>query len=250
MIKRSRGLVAFVVVLMIFSGIAQAQAPSPPPAPPSHAVGNTPLPPPVPPAYGLDKAPVPPPGPGTGGPPIPPPEISEENRRLLKQVMVSRLSRDLGLNDEQSLLLMRRFDELQNQQRELQRERAEVMRRLRQVLKAQEDEDALHRLMERLEELKRKSAAGEETIRRSFDGMDLNVWQKAKIELFISDFENQLRRIVQQARNKRPGQEKMEPGFPPRLPRDANRSGPQRPGRPPLDAPQPPPPPPPAPPNP
>ncbi|NLV45971.1 MAG: hypothetical protein GXY07_15895 [Candidatus Hydrogenedentes bacterium] len=226
MIKRNRALMAFAVVLMVCVGIAWAQAPAPPPAPPAHGVG---------------KAPAPPPGPGKGGPPMPPPEISEENRRLLKQVMVSRLSRDLGLNDEQSLLLMRRFDELQNRQRELQRERAEVMRRLRQVLKQQEDEAALHRLMERLEELKRQSAASEETIRRSFDGMDLNVWQKAKIELFINDFENQLRRIVQQARNGRPGQEKMAPGFPPRPPRDANRPGPQRPGRPPQDAPKPPP---------
>lgn len=217
MMNRTWTLMTLAVIVAVSSGIAWAQAPAPPAAPPAGSIANPSGPP--------------------SGPEKPLPEINEENRQLLKQVMVGRLTRELGLNDEQSVLLLRRFDELQTRQRELNRERTEVMRRLRLVLKQQQDEEALHRLMERLEELKRQSAAMEETIRGSFDGMDLNVWQKAKIELFINDFESQVRHIVQQARKGHLREEWQESG-PERPPRELGRPGPQRPVRPPQDGPK------------
>lgn len=224
-------LMILAAVLTLTVGIVYAQppaAPSPgpemntaPPPPPQNPGGPPPGPPGMPPpCVQAGVPPMLPPDHAPGGPPAPPQEITEENRKMLQQVMVSRLSMDLGLTDEQSIIFMRRFAELEEQQRALRRERAEIMRKLRPILKDQRDEDALHRLMGRLEEVNRKSAASEETIRRSFDEMNLNVWQKAKVELFLSDFENQVRRIVQQARN-------IQTGVPQTLPPDRTR--PERP---------------------
>ena len=240
-------LMILAAVLTLTVGIVYAQPPAP---------GATAAPPPPPPPQNLNGPPpgapgMPPPGPeagmrpmlppdhAPGGPPAPPQEITEENRKMLQQVMVSRLSMDLGLTDEQSIIFMRRFAELEEQQRALRRERAEIMRKLRPILKDQRDEDALHRLMGRLEDINRKSAASEETIRRSFDEMNLNVWQKAKVELFLSDFENQVRRIIQQARNGGLNNENIAPGHSQPLP-DMNKPLPQRPNRTPRNAPHPP----------
>lgn len=175
-------------------------------------------------------------------PPGPPPQLVEENRDMMQQVMVSRLTRDLGLNDEQSLLVMRRFGELGEQQRELRRKRMAVIQKLRPVLKRQQNEEALKQLMNELEGIKRESAASEQTLRKAFEDMNLDIWQKAKVELFLNDFESQMRRIVQQAQGRRPGMADPRQGRP--GPPHAESNAPlYRPRRP--NAPQAPPPPPP-----
>lgn len=185
---------------------------------------------------------APPPGNAENIPPGPPPQLVEENRDMMQQVMVSRLTRDLGLNDEQSLLVMRRFGELGEQQRELRRKRMAVIQKLRPVLKQQQNEDALKQLMKELEGIKRESAASEQTLRKAFEDMNLDIWQKAKVELFLNDFESQMRRIVQQAQGRRPGMADPRHGRP--GPPHAESNAPlHRPRRP--NAPQEPPPPPP-----
>ena len=120
----------------------------------------------------------------------------------MEQVMVTRLTRNLT-NDEQSLIIMRRFAEMREQRQTLQRERMEVMRDLRNVIKEEKDEGALTELMERLKHLDNRSRDMEMESRNAVEGLDLNVWQRAKIELFMSDFQNEMRRILQQVQGNR-----------------------------------------------
>lgn len=228
--KKITWTTTLVLALVTASGLVFAQPPGPPP-------GGPPGPPPGQMGAG---PPMPPPGQFGDGPPMPPPEMTAENRELLEQVMVGRLSREMDLTDEQSILFMRRFGDLRKQQQELRQERMEIMRELRPVLKKQEDEAALDRLMGRIEALNERSAAAEQTIRDSFSDLNLNIWQKAKLELFLSDFENQMRRIVQQAHGGRMGPDRpgqlREGGRPVDGPR---RQGPGAPGDgPPQDRPR------------
>ncbi len=213
--KTKRWSMFLTTMVLIACGTVLAQPAGPPPAPP-------------------------PPGAPEVAPPGPPPELVEENRAMMQQVMVSKLTRDLGLNDEQSFLVMRRFGELADRQRELRQQRVDIMRKLRPVLKQQRDEAALDRLMKELESVNQQSAALEQTLRKTFEGMNLNVWQQAKLELFLNDFENQLRRIVQQAQGRHAGVPGPGPDRPGGPPRDAGNTPPQRPQR--LNAPGGPPP--------
>ncbi len=158
--------------------------------------------------------PPPPPPPAGPPPPLPPGEAFGESRELLEQVMMTRLSRQLGLSDEQSLLLMRRFSELREQQQELRRERAEVMRELRGVVKKEQDEAALKQLMERLDGLNKKLAASNQDIRGAAKDMNLTVWQQAKLEIFLGEFEGEMRRIVQQARGGKSAADGLGPDRP------------------------------------
>jgi len=200
------------------------------------AAGGTPF------AQPSGPPPPPPPGDPEAVSPAPSPEVVEQNRDMMRQVMVSRLTRDLGLSDEQSLLVMRRFGELDDRQLELRQQRLSIMRKLRPVLKQQRDEAALEHLMKELDSVNQQSAASEQTLRSTFDGMNLNVWQKAKLELFLSDFENQIRRIVQQAQGRHPGMAGPGPARPGGPLRDGAKIPPQRPPR--VNAPDSPPPPP------
>ncbi len=168
--------------------------------------------------------------------------MREENREMMEQVIASRLSQNLGLTDEQSIVFMRRFGELGKQQRQLRMERQKVIRELRKVTKQENDEKALNHLLGQLEDLNRRGIESEDAIRGAFKDMDLNIWQKAKVELFLIDFQDQMRRIVQQARNKRGPAEGLGPEGPRPHPRPLD--GPPRRPRP-ADAPGSPPPPPP-----
>lgn len=210
--------------------LGYAQPPDKPAAPPSLPNPERPVVPPPPPQGG---PPVPPPF-AEGGPPMPPPEIAEENREMIEQIMISRITRDLNLNDEQSVILMRRFGELREQQMQLRRERMEIMRELRPVLKQQQDEAKLKELMGRLQALNDKSAETEKTLRRAVEDMNLDIWQKARFEIFMNDFENQIRRLAQEARGGRPPLDRVGPGgrfgredeLPPDAPRRPWRAGP------------------------
>ncbi len=182
-----------LLVLGVITGVALAQPPEPSDAPPPH----------------MERP---------DGPPPPP---DPENRAMLEQVLVTRLSRRLGLNDEQSVILMRRFSELREQQEALRRKRMEILHGLRGVLRLEEDEAALKRLMGALAETDKELAAGERGAREALRDMDLNIWQQAKLELFLSEFEGDMRRLVQQVHGGRP----MPPGMDKDQPRP--RRGPE-----------------------
>ena len=144
-----------------------------------------------------------PPGPPPGLN-VPPPDRAE-SRELMEQVMLTRLSRRLELSDEQSLMLMRRFSEVREQQQALRQRRSEVLRDLRGVLREKTDKAALERLMTQLKEIDHQIAASHQEVRNAAVGLDLDIWQQASLEVFMSEFEGQMRRIVQQVRGDRPG---------------------------------------------
>jgi len=121
----------------------------------------------------------------------------------MEQVMITRLTRHLGLNDEQSLILMRRFGDMREQRMNLQRERMEVMNELRKVLEEEKDENALNELTGHLDALEIRGNELEQESRHVVEELDLNVWQKAKIKLFLSDFQDEMRRVLQQVQGPR-----------------------------------------------
>lgn len=174
----------------------------------------------------------PPPG------PLPPgarPEAlpDPESREMLEQVMVTRLSRRLELSDEQSIILMRRFSDLREKQQRLRRERLDILQELRTVLRLEEDETQLRRLMQALRDVDARIAASEHEAREALRDMDLTVWQQARLELFLSEFEGEMRRLVQHMRGDRPMQPRMGPDMErARPPREGDRPGDRpRPGR-------------------
>lgn len=156
------------------------------------------------------------------------PPIGEHARELLEQVMLARLSRELELDDERTVLLVRRYSEFREHLGHLRERRAELTRRLRAAIEG----EAPHGEVERhLQELRQT----DEELVRARHGMyeevsaDLGIVQKAKVYLFIAEFEDKLRHWVMQAQRHRFG------GGPPAWADGPGPGGPPEPGaRPPF----------------
>ena len=137
--------------------------------------------------------------PRLGGPPL-----GEHARELLEQVMLARLSRELDLNDERTVLLVRRYGEFRENLGRLRARRAELTRQLRAAVEGGlphgEVERLLHELRQADEELVRARNGMYEEISAGLD-----IVQKARLYLFIAEFEDKLRNWVMQAQRRRFG---------------------------------------------
>ncbi len=150
------------------------------------------------------------------------PQAAREGRgrEVLEQVMVARLSDRIGLSDEQSVLLVRRFTRFRNEQQQTQKERAEAMKALRGALRGEgqePDEAAVADALRRVTEATGRMAAQRRELQEVM-GEGLTVVQKGRMLIFLEEFEGEMRQLIKNAREGRPG-----PGMP----------GPQQPGPPP-----------------
>ncbi len=130
--------------------------------------------------------------------------LDDEARELLEQVMLARLSRELELDSEQTVLMVRKYAAFREEMVVLREKRAALARDLRAAVKEQAG-DA------RVSELLGKLRAADEDIARArlsiYDEIsaDLSTEQKAKLYLFIAEFESQLRKWVMRLQRRRMG---------------------------------------------
>ena len=130
-----------------------------------------------------------------GGPP------DAKTRELLEQVMMARLSKELELSEEQTVILVRKFTEYREQARELRKKRYELLRQLQTQLKENKEDAGI---AAKLEEIKQQddsiTQARRDLFTRASEG--LAIWQQARLYVFMDEFESELRRVVQRAKEK------------------------------------------------
>ncbi|GMU91030.1 MAG: hypothetical protein AMXMBFR4_00880 [Candidatus Hydrogenedentota bacterium] len=149
-----------------------------------------------PPHRGLDS-----PGPPREGGPRRPP-ISEEReaeiRELVSSVLMARVSRELELTDEQTVVMIRQMQEMREKMGGLWRQREAAGDELREALKndapdadLEQKLDAMIRVDQERNQLRwdyfKQMAAG------------LSVKQRAKLYVFLQEFEWHMRRLIQRA---------------------------------------------------
>ncbi len=169
-----------------------------------------------------------------------------EVRELLQQVMIARVSQELALNDEQTVMMVRRFSEFREQMRELMQRRGELVQGLEHMLRDGAEGPALEERLGAITALDMEIAQARLRVFEQV-GEGLTPWQRAKLYLFVSDFESEMRALVQQAREyKRMRDEGAGPRPPmpprpdgPRPPDDRDPHQPQDGPRPPMPPPQP-----------
>jgi len=127
-----------------------------------------------------------------------------EVRALIEAVRMVRLSRQLGLDDEQTVLLMRRYEELKETIGNYSKERAEVLRNLRDLVARNAADDEIKQALDRLKELDRAILEAKLSALDNA-GADLTPAQQAKLYVFMQDFEQDMRRLVERARQFRRG---------------------------------------------
>lgn len=180
------------VVIMVSVAIAQSlygQEPPPPGGPP---------PGPKPPGKhdGM--------GPGMGGPkghkgPMGLDWEDKDLKELIDTVRIFRLSRTLELSDEQTVMLMRRYDDLKKQVSELWEKRNQMMEQLREKVNKNASEAEIEQVLNDLSKLEEESFYARRDLLKKA-GQDLTITQRAKLLLFMQDFERDMRKLLERAR--------------------------------------------------
>ena len=214
------GLVALGALLLV--GGNAVNAGDPPPPPPPHGGGP-------------DGPPHRPGGPGRPG-------GDERSRELFQQVMVARLSKELDLNDEETVLLVRRFLDYKEESKQHRRERAQLGKQLQDLVRAAEGKDAeIEAKLVELLAVDEKIAGAKRGLYEKMS-VGLAPLKKAKLYAFMQEFENELRRMADEVRERRGPQMRGGPEGPPPGDRPGRPDRPMRKRGPGPDGPPPPPP--------
>ncbi len=174
-----------------------------------------------------------------------------ELSQLIEAVMAARLAKQLGLNDEQTVVMVRRFAEYKEELSRLRAKRQDLVRQLHEQIKKGEAEQVMQHTLDQILEQDHAMAIFKiDAYRRA--GENLSVEQRAKLYVFLNEFEDDMRKLIQRVRAKRfEGGPMMDPARPlgpenaPRrhggpAPRSPERGGQEPvPDQPPLPGPQP-----------
>lgn len=125
-----------------------------------------------------------------------------ESRQLLEEVLIARLTSELALDDAQTVLLVRHLTAYRDRMIALRRERAEKMRALRKAVRESQDESAISAMLAEVTAVQDKYVAARKDI-LEFDGFEMTAWQKARLLIFLNDFENDMRKLLRRAQARR-----------------------------------------------
>ena len=167
---------------------ALGQAPAPPPAPAT---------PPTPPAV-APTAPSP-----------PPPAASAKNdepetnvRDLAELVMAVKLTKELGLNDEQTILMVRKLAEFRDEMNALKKERQQVSKELRNAIQTKEPEPQIETKLNALIAAEDKMATfRKDKFAKLGEGLSPN--KRAILYVFVNDFESEMKQLIQKVKERR-----------------------------------------------
>jgi hypothetical protein len=195
-------LMSFILLAMMApTPLALAQPPAPQGPPPGPAAAGGPQAQPSP----LPGGPAP--APELGAPPrdqsAPPnPNSDRELREMVEMVKMVKMSKELGLSDEQTVVMVRKFRDLEKKLGDLNRERRQLMNDLRAGIKASAPDNELSAKLKALIEQDQKILKDKlEWFQEASKGY--SVAQQAKLYAFMTEFHEQMRDLIQKAREMR-----------------------------------------------
>lgn len=158
----------------------------------------------------------------------------EKAREYIEDVMLARVSKALDLDDEKSLLLLRRFKEHREESMELFKERHKAVTAMREAVEAGDEEESVA-FLEKMLALDKQLFEHRQALIMDPE-LELDRMQRAKLYLFFQDFEENMRRVLRQVHRQRdsefppppPGEEGRGPGRPDDRPDRRNGEGPDR----------------------
>lgn len=130
---------------------------------------------------------------------------NQETRELVRTLMMVRMSKELGLDDEMTVVMIRRFDRLKEQETKFRQERRKLLKTLEASFESNNEEEITNGF-NKLVAFDKKSVNQK---RKLFDEVceGLTPTQKAKLYVFKEKFEKDMRKMIQQARERRGGRQ-------------------------------------------
>ncbi|MFP4173093.1 MAG: hypothetical protein ACLFV4_09305 [Candidatus Hydrogenedentota bacterium] len=131
-----------------------------------------------------------------------------EAREAMQRVRIHRLAETLDLDEQETGKVVQRIEAHEEEYRELQRELGEARHELRRALREDEDEDTVSEMLDKALELEGKKILHQRDGYREITE-DFDAKQQARFYLFMPEFEEDMRRLVERARDLR----RMPPAF-------------------------------------
>ena len=123
----------------------------------------------------------------------------QEIREMVTTVMMVRMSRELELTDEQTVLVVRHFGDLRDTLSGLDEERGKLTKALLEKAENKAPDAEIEPLLNQLMAVdEQRTAARRETFEKA--SANLTVPQKAKLYIFVQEFEWHMRRLIMKAR--------------------------------------------------
>ncbi len=134
----------------------------------------------------------------------PEPPMGGPGRERIERFRKMRLIELLDLKEEQSVRFIARFNEFENNRRDLNKQRDEILDKIERLVRNNADEKEIEKVFPEVEAIGRK--IGEERL-KFFNSLGdlLSVQQRAKLLLFERRFETELRDAVRQRMKERRG---------------------------------------------
>lgn len=123
----------------------------------------------------------------------------QDVRELVEALRIVRLSQALGLTDEEAATVVRSLGKWKKDLQRLKYERARLERELRADLSSKAGEEMVAKKFEALIELDLSIAQSTRRLVQAA-GKDLSPVQTAKFYLFLGDFDQELRRMINRAK--------------------------------------------------
>lgn len=125
----------------------------------------------------------------------------DDVRTLVETVRMVRLSQELGLTDEQTVVLVRQYNEIKEETARMHRERQERTRELRELVASGASDEKIEATLAELVEIdKRVQMMRFDVFERAAPA--LTATQKAKLYMFMGDFERHMRLMIERARER------------------------------------------------
>ncbi|MEA3364651.1 MAG: hypothetical protein U9Q79_03335 [Candidatus Hydrogenedentes bacterium] len=123
----------------------------------------------------------------------------EDVRGLIEMVRMIRLSQELGLNDEETVVLVRQYNAIKKEAGNVQKERQEIAKELRELVTTGAPDNDIEKTLDQL------IAKDKEALMMRFDAFEraaagLTPTQKAKLYVFMGDFEKRMRNLIEKAK--------------------------------------------------
>lgn len=123
-------------------------------------------------------------------------------QQLVELVMMVRLSQELDLSEERTVVMVRRFQDFKERQKEVSVKRQQAAKDLKEAIKTQASDDVIKGKLDALMAMDNELVAMR---KKAFEEVssDLTTVQRAKLYVFLQEFEGQMRRLIEKARQRR-----------------------------------------------
>lgn len=125
----------------------------------------------------------------------------EDTRNLVETVMMVRLTEELQLDDEQTVIMVRRLRQLKDEVVALKKARGELYRQLKDAVRDHApDADIQARLQALLEHDRKLETFKQDKALELGEGLATR--QQAQLYIFLSEFENDMRHLIHRAQDR------------------------------------------------